>query len=229
MNVFIESLSGVLNSVFFIISAFIPKLIAGSLIIFIGLILASLIKDFIIILFKYFRIEKWLQSAGLVQKDEVVVWPNLIFEVIRWIIIFIFLMSAIDVWGIPKVADLLNQLLLFLPNVFVAVVIGWIGLISARFVFDIVRHSLSGVGRREALVLGNIAKYSILFFTALIVLTQLGVASELVKILFTGIVSMVAIAFGLSFGLGGKDEAKRILESLREQINKAEGKKVNKK
>jgi len=229
MNVFIESLSGVLNSVFFIISAFIPKLIAGSLIIFIGLILASLIKDFIIILFKYFRIEKWLQSAGLVQKDEVVVWPNLIFEVIRWIIIFIFLMSAIDVWGIPKVADLLNQLLLFLPNVFVAVVIGWIGLISARFVFDIVRHSLSGVGRREALVLGNIAKYSILFFTALIVLTQLGVASELVKILFTGIVSMVAIAFGLSFGLGGKDEAKRILESLREQINKAESKKVNKK
>ena len=229
MNVFIESLSGVLNSVFFIISAFIPKLIAGSLIIFIGLILASLIKDFIIILFKYFRIEKWFQSAGLVQKDEVVVWPNLIFEVIRWIIIFIFLMSAIDVWGIPKVADLLNQLLLFLPNVFVAVVIGWIGLISARFVFDIVRHSLSGVGRREALVLGNIAKYSILFFTALIVLTQLGVASELVKILFTGIVSMVAIAFGLSFGLGGKDEAKRILESLREQINKAEGKKVNKK
>lgn len=229
MNVFIESLSGVFNSVVFIISAFIPKLIAGSLIIFIGLILASLIKDFIIILFKYFRIEKWLQSAGLVQKDEVVVWPNLISEVIRWIIIFIFLMSAIDVWGIPKVADLLNQLLLFLPNVFVAVVIGWIGLISARFVFDIVRHSLSGVGRREALVLGNIAKYSILFFTALIVLTQLGVASELVKILFTGIVSMVAIAFGLSFGLGGKDEAKRILESLREQINKTESKKVNKK
>jgi hypothetical protein len=49
-------------------------------------------------------------------------------------------------------------------------------------------------------------------------LTQLGVAAELVKILFTGIVSMLALAFGLAFGLGGQNEARDILKQLRKKI-----------
>jgi hypothetical protein len=224
MNVFLESMMSIINSVVFIISAYIPKLIAGILIIIIGMIVASLLKDLIKMIFKYFHLEKWLKTAGLAKDEEVEIWPHIISELVRWIVIFIFLMSAVDVWGVPKVADVLNQLLVFLPNVFLAVVIGWIGIIVGRLSFNIVRHGLSGVGKRESIILGNVAKYSILFFTVLIVLNQLGVAADLVRILFTGIVAMLALSLGLAFGLGGKDEAKEMLKNLRIKINKVEGK-----
>jgi hypothetical protein len=220
MNVFLDSIATISNSVIYIVSSYIPKLIAGLLIILIGMIIASLFKDFIRIVFKYFRLEKWLKSAGLAKEEEVQVWPNIIGELVRWIIIFIFLMSAVDVWGVPKVADVLNQLLMFLPNVFLAVVIGWIGIIVARIAFNIVIHGLSAVGKKESLVLGNVAKYSIMFFAVLVILNQLGVAADLVRILFTGIVSMLALAFGLAFGLGGQDEARNILKDLRQKIDK---------
>ncbi len=218
IGMFISSVSGVILS-------YLPKLAAGFLVFFIGLVLASLIKDLIAIIFKYFRVSRWLEAAGLVREKEVEVWPKIIAELARWIVIFLFLMSAVEIWGVPKVGEVLNQLLLFLPNVFVAVIIGLAGLIAARFTSDIVRHGVKGLGNKESLLLATIARYSIIFFTALIILTQLGVAADLVKILFTGIVAMLALAFGLAFGIGGQDEARTILKGLRQKISEKNYKK----
>jgi hypothetical protein len=208
-----------------VISSYLPKLVAGFLVFFIGLVVASLVKDLIAIIFKYFRISRWLEVTGLVKEKEVAVWPKIIAEIARWIVIFFFLMSAVEIWGVPKVGEVLSQLLLFLPNVFVAVIIGLAGLIAARFTSDIVRHGVRGLGNKESLLLATIGRYSIIFFTTLIILTQLGVAADLVKILFTGIVAMLVLAFGLAFGLGGQEEAKNILKSLRYKINEKDDKK----
>lgn len=224
MNIISESLNAFFSSARFITISYVPKFIAGLLILFIGLIIASLLKDIIKILFKYFHVERWLEAAGVVRNQDVAIWPNLLAELARWTTIFVFLTSAVEAWGVPKVGDVLNQLLLFLPNVFVAVIIGWIGLVIGKLASDIVRHSLRGLGEREAFILGNVARYAIIFFTTLIILTQLGVAAELVKILFTGIVSMLALAFGLAFGFGGQDEAKTILKNLHQKIESAAGK-----
>lgn len=218
MNLITDTFNPLLKTGSMIIYTFLPKFVAGIIIIFIGLVVASLIKDLIKIIFNYFRIEKWLETAGIVREEDVKIWPSLLSELARWTIIFVFLNSAVDTWGVPKVGDLLNQLLLFLPNVFVAVIIGWIGLITAKLASDIVRHSLKALGEREALILGQVARYAIVFFTILIILTQLGVAAELVKILFTGIVSMLALSFGLAFGLGGQEEAQSVLKKIREKI-----------
>lgn len=220
MNILAESLLAVFNSAVLIIGSALPKIIGGLLILFIGLVVASLLRDLILVTFQYFSISKWLEAAGLAKKSEVKVWPKLLSELIRWITIFIFLMPAVEMWGVPRVSDVLRELLLFLPNVFIAVIIAFAGLVASRLISDIVRHSVRELGDREALVLSNIAKYAIIFFTSLIILTQLGVAAELVKILFTGIVGMLALAFGLAFGLGGQDEARSILKKLRKKLEK---------
>ncbi|OGG20605.1 hypothetical protein A3D03_05335 [Candidatus Gottesmanbacteria bacterium RIFCSPHIGHO2_02_FULL_40_13] len=214
-----ENLITAINSVLVIIYAYIPKLFAGIIILLIGLIIASILKDLIGIIFKYFRIEKWLSTAKIAKEEEVKIWPQIVAELVRWMTIFIFLISAVEVWGVPKVGDVLNQLLNFLPNVFLTVVIGWVGLVAGKLGFNIVRHGVRGLGNNETFLLGNVAKYSIIFFTILIILTQLGVAADLVKILFTGIISMLALAFGLSFGLGGQDEARRILKTIHEKFD----------
>jgi len=66
--------------------------------------------------------------------------------------------------------------------------------------------------------MATLAKYVILVFTGLVVLNQLGVAQDLIRILFTGIVSMIAIAGGLAFGLGGQSAAKEFLEELKKKF-----------
>lgn len=224
MNILSESLSSFIATLLQFTSAFLPKLIFGFLIIFIGLIVASLLKDLIKLVFKYFRIERWLEVAGVIKSQDVSVWPNLLGELVRWITILIFLMSSVEVWGIPKVADVLQQLLNFLPNVLVVVVIGWIGLVAGKFAHDIVRHGVRGLGSHESLVLGNAARYTLIFFTVIIILTQLGIASDLLKILFTGIVSMLALALGLAFGLGGQEEARIIIKKLLQRFESSQEK-----
>src|SRR3989338_8885177 len=222
MNFISETIGSVFQSGLITVSSYTPRFIAGLIILLIGMIVSSLLKDTVLLVFKYFSINRWLETLGVVRENELNIWPNLLSELVRWTFVFVFLMSAVDTWGIPKVSEVLGELLSFLPNVIMAVIIGWIGLVVARLAFDIVRHSVKGVGGRESLILGNVARYSIVFFTVLIILTQLGVAAELVKILFTGIVGMLALAFGLAFGLGGKEEARVILRSL---IRKLESKK----
>lgn len=218
MNFVADTFNTIVSSILYVISTFLPKFIAGLAILIIGLIAASLVRDLIKIIFRYLRIEQWLESAGVVKAKEIQIWPNLLTELARWTIIFLFLMSAVETWAIPKVGDVLNQLLLFLPNVFLAVIIGWIGLIAGRFSSDIVRHGVDGIGSKESLILANIAKFAIYFFTALIILTQLGVAADLVKILFTGIVGMLSLAGGLALGLGGQEEARDLLKKFRQRI-----------
>ncbi|OGG15482.1 hypothetical protein A3D77_06560 [Candidatus Gottesmanbacteria bacterium RIFCSPHIGHO2_02_FULL_39_11] len=218
MNYITGSLSAFFNSASIIVGSYTPKLIAGILILLIGLIVASLLRDVVLILFKYLRIGKWLENAGVAREKEVIIWPQIFSEIIRWTAIFIFLMSAVDVWGIPKVGDVLNQLLLFLPNVLVAVIIGWIGLVVARLVSTLIRHSMKGVGGSESRILSHAARYIIIFFTILVILTELGVAADLVRILFTGIIAGLSLAFGLAFGLGGKDHANTIIDMFLKRI-----------
>lgn len=222
MNSIAESFISVFNSWITGTAVFFPKFLAGIILLMVGLVLSSIFRDVVKLIFKYFRLDRWFEVAGLVKENEVNIWSDMLGELVRWGTVFLFLMSAVDLWGVPKVGDVLNQLLVFLPNVFIAVVVGLVGMVLGNFSFDIVRHGVRGLGSKESLVLGNIAKYSIIFFTALIILTQLGVAAELVKILFTGIVGMLSLAFGLAFGLGGQDEARDLLKKLRERVNQQE-------
>ena len=61
-------------------------------------------------------------------------------------------------------------------------------------------------------------QWAISIFVILAVLNQLGVASDLIRILFTGIVAMIAIAGGIAFGLGGQDSARQVLEEFKKRI-----------
>ena len=77
------------------------------------MIVASLLKDTVLLVFKYFSINRWLETLGVVRENELNIWPNLLSELVRWTFVFVFLMSAVDTWGIPKVSEVLGELLSF--------------------------------------------------------------------------------------------------------------------
>lgn len=199
--------------------AYIPQFFGGLLILVVGLFLASVLKKAVKVFFRVVKLEKWLEEAKVAKDKEVRVWTEIFAELVRWSVVILFLVPAAESWGVPRVTAVLNQILLYLPNVFVAVIVGLVGMVIANLTHDIVKQGAKDIGSKAAKSLANIARYAILFFTGLIVLNQLGVASDLIRILFTGIVAMMAIAGGLAFGLGGKEMASGILQDLKKKLS----------
>lgn len=216
----IEAVASVFGSFILQVTAYLPNFFAGLLILIIGLIIASALKHVVLVFFKVIKAEKWFEETNIISGKDVKVWPQVLSELVRWSIVILFLVPAFEAWGLPKATEVLNQLLLYIPNVLVAVFIAFVGLVVANIVSDIVRHAVKGVGGHQSIVISHGARYSIIFFTALVVLNQLGVAADLVKILFTGIVAMLALAGGLAFGIGGRDMAADILKELKEKLSK---------
>ena len=73
---------------------------------------------------------------------------------------------------------------------------------------------------KSAAMLGNIARIVIIVFAVLVALRTVGVASDLIYILFVGIVGMIALAGGLAFGLGGRDAAKEAIENAKRNLHR---------
>src|SRR3989344_1314194 len=205
-------IASIVSNFFTGIALYLPQFIAGLLLLLVGLLIAGVIKQVILGFFNLLKLEKWAKDANVPPSYDVKVWPVLFAELLRWTVLILFLVAAVETWGIHKVGDVLNQLLLYLPNVFVAVVMGLVGVVVGNLVSDLVRHSARGLGAHSAGSLAALARYAILIFSGLLVLHQLGVAADLIRILFTGIVAMIALAGGLAFGLGGQETARDVLK-----------------
>jgi len=203
------------------LQAYLPRFFGGLVIILVGFVISRIIAGLVAALLRALRVGKFLvQVKVLSDEGQFKVWEVLLSELSRWTIVILFLVPAVETWGLTKVTDVLNGLLLYLPNVFVAVIVCLLGFVIANLTSDVVRQSAKGLDEKAAAFLAGIANYAILFFTALVILSQLGVAADLVRILFTGFVAMMALAGGLAFGLGGKDLAAEILRALRNKLTR---------
>lgn len=201
--------------------SYLPQLIGGLIILAIGLVLGAVVYRVILGLLKAVRLEKFLSKYGISEiEGREVGWSEILAELSRWLIIIVFLVPALQTWQLGAVNTVLAQVILYLPHVIVAVVLVLVGLVFAKLAYKITYNSSRSLGRSTAHTVALVARWSILIFVSFLVLDQLGVAQELLRILFAGIVAMLALAGGLAFGLGGQGAAKNLLESVKEKFNK---------
>lgn len=213
-----DALVGSIRNSVYAAGAFLPNFLAGLIILLIGIIVGSIAKRLVMSIFEALRLESYLHKYGVPEGKKEYSWSNLFSEIVRWFVIIIFLIPTADVWGLPQITTVLNTFLLYLPNVFVAAIIGIVGFAFARLASDIVMGSTRGISPEVANLVASITRWSITVFVVLAVLTQLGVAADLIRILFTGFVAMVALAGGIAFGLGGQDTARAVLDALRRKL-----------
>lgn len=190
---------------------FIPQFVSGLVLLVIGWVLAQIAQYVVRRIIDLLRIDQFLASRGMEERPSARVWSGLASQVVFWFVFLAFLIPAFNAWQLPNVTGLLNQILLYLPKVFVALVIGFIGYLLANFIYNIVKNASRGVGKGVADLFGRVAQYALYVFTALVVLNQLEIASNLIQLLFGGVIAMVALAGGLAFGLGGQDVARQML------------------
>ena len=130
----------------------------------------------------------------------------LIGEIVKWFIFLIFVELAAEALGLPAVSALLHSIILWIPNLVVALLILFIAALGAQFVGRLVR----GSSRRNSGFLGSLTEYGIIALAAVVALNQLGIAAVFVDILFAAVIAALALAAGLAFGLGGRNVASQI-------------------
>jgi hypothetical protein len=199
-----------------------PGLLAAITIFILGVAIAVLLRRLLIRLLEAISFEKALAPTGIpnaLKKTETTLTASsLLGELLRWFVILLFLIPAVDQLGLGAVNGVLSALLLYIPNVVVAVIIVAVGAIVAKIARDFVAATAASLGAQFAQVVGEVARWAIIIFAVLAALNQLGVASDLIRILFTGFVAMVALAGGLAFGLGGRETAEKLLRKFFEKI-----------
>ena len=193
---------------------FLPALIGAILILVLGWIISGLLAGLVERGLKIIGFERAAQSTGIsgfIQRSGSS-WTAsaIVAEIVKWFIRLIAIQAAASVLGLEQISAIINAIVLWLPNLVVAIAIVVIGALIARFVSGIVRGSTSQMGFTNPELLANVAYYAIVVFAVIAAVDQLGIAETVVNTLFIGLVAMVVLAAGLAFGLGGQQTAAQI-------------------
>lgn len=202
---------------------FVPNLIVAIIIFLIGWFVASLLGKVVAQIIRSIKVDHALKS---VQADLFLKRAGFNLDsgafiggLVEWFVIIIFLVASFDVLGLSQVNTFLQQVVLFyLPQVIVGALIILVAAVIAEAMQKVVSGAAAAAGIKSANFAGSVARWSIWIFGILTALLQLGVAAPFIQTLFTGIVVAVAIALGLSFGLGGQEAASRFIEKIRSEI-----------
>jgi len=198
---------------------FVPSLLGAIILFIIGWVVASVIGKAIAQVIDALKVNKLFESAGasdLMNRAGLKLnVGGFIGGIVKWFVITAFLMASLEIIGLTQVNDFLREAVLFyLPKVIIAVIVLVIATLIADTMQKIVQASAQAVNARKAKMVGTVTHHAIWIFAFIIALSELGIATTFMQILFTGLVAALAIAFGLSFGLGGKDAASRAVEKF---------------
>jgi hypothetical protein len=215
------SLAGALNTFF----SAIPRIIGFAVVLIVGWIIASLLARGVQALLHAVKFNDLARRSGFadfvlkmgVRDDSAGVIAN----IVKWFVRLITLVVAFDTLGLPAVSNVLQQLLLWLPNLIVALVVLVIGGLAAKALSQLVRGSSAEAGFSNPDMLATVTRVAVWAFTIVVAVNQLGIATTLINTVMIGLIGAFALAFGLAFGLGGRERAAQLIDTMGRNIERA--------
>ena len=202
---------------------FIPSLLAAIIVFVIGWFIAEVIGKIVARILKVLKLNQIFDRANWKEALEAAEIKVNISEFIggicKWVLVIVFLSVSVEILGLGQFASLLNRLISWLPNLIVAVAIFVVAVIVADILNRLIRASVKKIGVKYGGFLSALVRWSIYIFAGLAILLQLGVTPAIIQTIIVGFVGMIALALGLSFGLGGKDAAAKLIEDFKKKIS----------
>jgi len=203
--------------------SFIPAFLAAVIVFIVGWFISVGIGKLIAQILIRLKFNKLFEKTGwkeALENAELKVNPaEFIGAICKWILVIVFLMAAIEILGFTQFALFLERIISWLPNLIVAIAIFVVAVILADILEKIVRASVKRIEIRYVEFLGMSTRWAIYIFAAFAILLQLGINPTIINTLVMGFIGMIALALGLSFGLGGKDAAAKLIEDFKEKIS----------
>jgi Mechanosensitive ion channel, conserved TM helix len=211
-NMLLEPLRGVLQS----IGEFLPRLLLSVGVLIVGWLVAKAFRFAVVralralnfhILTERAGIDGFLQQGGTSHDTT-----DIVGAIGYGLVILGALVIAFNGLGLTQVTDLLTKVMLFLPRVLVALLLLVFGAYFGGFLGNAVRTYCANVGIADAEMLGRIVQYAIVTFVILLAIDHLEIGGGLIQQTFLILLAGIVLALALSFGLGGRDRAARLLE-----------------
>ncbi|OGW47148.1 MAG: hypothetical protein A2Y66_03380 [Nitrospirae bacterium RBG_13_41_22] len=195
---------------------FLPMLLSSVLIFITGLALGLILKNIFLRIFRAVKLDKFSERSGLVEllhkggiREPL---SQIIARFIGWLTIISFLIVALNSLDLPAVEQILERFILYLPNIFVAAIILFLGYLLSNFFGRAALVASVNAGIKLSGLIGKIVKLSVFLLALTMALEQLGIGRGTIVIAFAIILGGVVLALAISFGLGGRDMAKDYLE-----------------
>ena len=206
--------------------AFIPQLLLAIVVFIIGYIISVGIGRLITEILKGVKFNRLFAKEGwqkAIEKADIKVDPSaFIGAIFKWVFVIVSLLLTADILKLTKFSELLQNILNYIPNLIVAIFIFVVGVVIADVVEKLVRATVEKMKVGYAALAASIVRWTIWIFLIFMILDQLLPKSDLIQILYSGIVNgivfAVAGAVALAFGLGGKDAAAKAIEDLKSRM-----------
>jgi hypothetical protein len=201
-----------------------PNIIIAVIVVVLGWIIGAALSKIIAQIIRAIKIDKALAAAGvdeLVSKSGFKLDTGVFLgELVKWFTVVLFLITAFDILGLQQVNDFLQGVVVgYIPQVIASVLILLIAAILGEALRKVVVAGAKTAELQSAAFLGSMTKWAIWIFAALAALFQLGIGAIFIQTLFTGVVVALALALGLSFGIGGKEVAAELLSKVKKEIS----------
>lgn len=202
--------------------SFIANLVVALVVFIIGYLISVGIGRLISEILKSVKFNKLFEKEGwrkALQRANVDVNPSeFIGAIFKWVFVIVSLLIAVDILNLTSFASFLTDVLLYIPNVIVAVLVFVVAIVISDIVEKVVRASVERLKVGYGYLAASIVKWAIWVFTFFLILDQLLPASALIKTLYSsivyGIVAALALGVGLAIGLGGKDTAGKVIADM---------------
>jgi hypothetical protein len=201
---------------------FIPNLTGALIVLIVGWIVAIVVGKIISgILYRLkfnepFKGEKW--SKSMEQANIDINPSDFLGKVAKWVVFVLVIWIVADILNLEQVTIFVGKIVDYIPNVIAATLIFIIAVIIGELLSKLVIATVEKSEFPYSRLFGTVVKVAIWIVATIAILVELGVAEELLMILFSGLVAFLVIALGLSFGLGGKDAAAKFIETIKKSI-----------
>jgi len=222
LNLILEPLREVFQNIF----RFLPNVLAMLIIILIGIIAARIIRAVLLRLLKAINFDSWSDRMGLtsvMRKGDLWAKPSVaVGAFVYWLLIIIAFMAGLDALQVRAIDSLISQFVLYLPRVLVGVLILVFGYIVTGFIGRAVLISAVNKGYHFAKLLAEAVRILLMVLFIAMALEQMEVAPNIVVAAFSIIFGGIVLALAISFGVGGIEAARKIINQETEK--KDEGK-----
>lgn len=196
------------------------------LILIIGWVIAKVVRTVIVRVLKTVKLDALSQHARLeelLEKGGVkYTLSELMGVIFYWLLLLITLVVAVNAVGLTAAADLLNRIILYIPNVIAAIFILVLGAFLARVVSNVVQAASANAGITQSKFLAKLVEIVIIVFALAITLEQLNIGKSVIGLAVNIILASLGLGFALAIGLGCKD---MVGEAVTEWIEKLKSKK----
>ena len=194
---------------------FLPRVLVMLLIIVVGWLIAIVSKAIVRRALSLAKFDSLSESAGTSQLLRNAALPatrDLVSSLTFWLVWIVFLLVGINALEVVSLREQISQLLLFLPQIFVAVLILFVGFLLANFLARATLLAAVNANLSFARLLAGSVRFLVVLLTVSMALEQLALAHRTVLIAFTILFGAIMLGLAIAFGIAGQYLAREVLQ-----------------